>query len=153
MFKVGDKVRMIKGKYKNINGRIIDEFMPGWYTVDFPGKAELGINTRTDVRAKEIELIEKLNKEKIMIKLKEGQKVLGEDGNLYEIEKGDLIESVKLNEYFDKTRFKKFITDLFDFNYSLGNSGIDYEISVKEAKAIASDCRNIISLLEEFDLI
>ncbi len=32
-----------------------------------------------------------------MIKLKEGQKVLSEDGNLYEIEKGDLIES-KLQE-------------------------------------------------------
>jgi hypothetical protein len=32
-----------------------------------------------------------------MIKLKEGQKVIGEDGNTYLIEKGDLIEST-LNE-------------------------------------------------------
>ncbi len=35
-----------------------------------------------------------------MIKLKEGQKVLGEDGNLYLIEKGDLIES-KLKESYN----------------------------------------------------
>jgi hypothetical protein len=34
------------------------------------------------------------------VKLKEGQKVLGEDGSVYEIEKGDHIETIKESYHF-----------------------------------------------------
>lgn len=54
-FNPGDKVKMIKGRYKNFIGTVIEEFMPGWYTVEFLDKATKGKNSYTDVREIEIE--------------------------------------------------------------------------------------------------
>jgi len=58
-FKKGDTVKMKKGRYKDLIGIIIEEFMPGWFEVNFPDKAKMGINSHTDVQEKEIEKIKK----------------------------------------------------------------------------------------------
>lgn len=90
-----------------------------------------------------------------MIKLKEGQKVIGEDGNTYLVEKGDLLENRKLNEDFielaefdklDRTleSFMKDVKKMYDvwYKYSMDIPEEDWEeeygfSSFKEASSEA----------------
>jgi len=51
-----------------------------------------------------------------MIKLKEGQKVVAEDGSIYEIEKGDLVETVSLQEKDSFIDFVARVADMTDYN-------------------------------------
>jgi len=63
-----------------------------------------------------------------MIKLKEGQKVVAEDGSIYEIEKGDLLETT-LTEREDLTK-EDFIVQLEDIisdAKKIGWVNIDYD--------------------------